>query len=190
MPQQERAQDQLAQRELLGHDHPHLLNPNPQYPSRGARHRTEVCPLAGEHADFSEELRLAVGGDHPLVWLAVVLGDPSLAGQHHDQVVCLIAVGKQHLPGGHLVLAAVPAQHLKLRCVQDRVAAGLHLLRSRCATAGRARRGSRSGRTARATCALLHRDRATPSTTLAAPILAVAYSEPLRKAPTSAANSA
>ena len=102
--------------------------------------------------------------DRPYVVMTVSPGWPrrstirDLTGQHHDQVIGHVPVGKQHVSRGHVVLAAVPAQHLKLRRVQDRAAPGRSLLRSSPAAPGReARRRSSSVSALRAACALPHR---------------------------------
>jgi hypothetical protein len=164
VPEQERPQDQLAEAGLLRHDHPHLLHRNAQHPPGRGRHRAQVRPLAGEQADLAQELRPAMSRDNRLARLAAALDDPRLTGQHHDQVIGHVPVGEQHVSGGHVVLTAVPAQHLKLRHVQDRAAPGLSLLRSSLAAPGRgARRRSSSVRALKAACALPHRGPATSS---------------------------
>ena len=93
-----------------------------------ARHGTQVGPLAGEEPDLADELRRAVGRDDRLARLAVALEDPDLAGQHHDQVVGVVAVGEQHISGGYVLFTAVPAQHLKLGCGQVTPLAGPSVL--------------------------------------------------------------
>src|SRR5712691_6318472 len=137
MPEQERPQDQLAETGLLRHDHPHLLHRNAQHPPGRAGHRAQVSPLAGEQADLAQELRPAINRDNRLARLTAALDDPRLTGQYHDQVIRHVPFGEQHLSLGHVVLTAVPAQHIKLRHVQDRAAPRLSLLRSSPAAPGR-----------------------------------------------------
>ena len=165
MPQQERPQDQLAQAQLLRHQHPYLPGGNAQHPPGRARHRAQEYALAGEQADLAQELRRAIRGDNRLAWLAVPLDDPDPTCQHHDQVITHIPVGKQHIAGGNVVLTAIPAQHLKLGRVQDWAAPSLGLLRrTRAAPGGGARRRSRSVRALRAARTLPHRVPATSLT--------------------------
>ncbi len=164
MPQQECPQDQLAEAQLLRHEHPHLLDGNAQHAPGRARHRAQVRTLPGQQADFAEELRRAVRRDNRLAWLAVPLDDPDLTCQHHDQVISHVPVGKQHLASRNVMLAAVPAQHLKLRRVQDRATPGLGLLRrTPGAPGGGARRRSRSVMALRAARTLRHHVPATSS---------------------------
>lgn len=164
MPEQERPQDQLAEAQFLSHEHPHLPGGNAQHPPGRARHRAQVRALPGEQADFAKELRRAVRRDNRLAWLAAALDDPDLTCQQHDQVITHVPIGKQHVAGGNVMLAAVPAQHLKLRRVQDRTTPGLGLLhRTPAAPGGGARRGSRSVGALMAACTLPHRVPATSS---------------------------
>ena len=120
--------------------------------------------LPGQQADFAEKLRRAVRRDNRLARLAAALDDPDLTCQHHDQVITHVPIGKQHLAGGNVMLAAVPAQHLKLRRVQDRATPGLgRLRRTPGAPGGGARRRSRSVGAIRAARTLPHRVPATSS---------------------------
>src|SRR5690348_16409382 len=130
MPQQERPQDQLAQAQLLRHQHPYLPGGNAQHPPGRARHRAQEYVLAGEQADLAQELRRAIRRDNRLARLTVPFDDPDPTCQHRDQVITHIPVGKQHIAGGNVVLTAIPAQYLKLRRVQDRAAPSLGLLRA------------------------------------------------------------
>ncbi len=50
-----------------------------------------------------------IGPQPGFAWLAAVLDDARLTGQHHDQVIGHVPVGEQYVPGGHVGLAAVPA---------------------------------------------------------------------------------
>jgi hypothetical protein len=146
VPQQERPQDQLVQAQLLRHRHPYLPGGNAQHPPGRARHRAQENALAGEQADLAQELRRAIRGDNRLARLAVPLNDPDPTCQHHDQVITHIPAGKQHIADGNVVLTAIPAQHLKLRRVQDRAAPSLGLLRrTRAAPGGGALRGRFAG---------------------------------------------
>jgi hypothetical protein len=114
-------------------------------------------PLPGEEANLAKELRPAVRRDDRLAGLAAALDDLGFTGQEHDQVIGHVTVSEQHIPGGYVVLAPVPAQHLKLRRVQDRAAPCLTLLRGSAAAPGsRARRRSSSVSALRPACPLLH----------------------------------
>jgi hypothetical protein len=123
VPEQERAQDQVTEAGLVGHDGAQLRDGNRQDAPSRSGHRRQVGALPGEHADLAQELRPAVPGDERRSGLAVPLDDLGGAVQHHDQVIGLVPVGEQHLAGGHVTLSAVPAQNLKLGRVQDRGAA-------------------------------------------------------------------
>ena len=129
MPEQERAHDQLAEPELLRHDHPYLSRGYAQHsPGRG-RHRAEIDPLASEQSELTQELAGAVRRDDRLPRLADALDNLHLAVKDHNQVVGLVAVGKQHITGGDVVLAAVPAEDVELRRIQDRPTTSLGRLR-------------------------------------------------------------
>jgi hypothetical protein len=164
VPQQERPQDQLAQAQLLRHQHPYLPDGNPQHPPGRAGHRAQEYALPGQQADLAQELRRAVRGDDRFPRLAAQFDDPDPASQHHNQVITHIPVGEQHIADGNVMLTAIPAQHLKLRRVQDRAASSLGLLRrTRAAHGGGARRRSGSARAFRAARTLPHRVPATSS---------------------------
>jgi hypothetical protein len=117
--EQESPQEKVAQAGLLGHDPAQLLDRYGQHPARSGGHGAQERPLPGENADLTEELRGTVAGDDSSLRTAVSLDDVGRAGEQHDQVVVLVAVGEQHLTGRHGALAAVPAQHRKLIRIQD-----------------------------------------------------------------------
>jgi hypothetical protein len=119
VPEQEGAQDQVAEAGFAGHDDTQLRHGNRQDPPGRGGHRGQVGTLPGEHADLAQELRPAVPGDERGAGPAIPLDDLGGAVQHHDQVIGLVPVGEQHLASGHVALGAVPAQHLKLIGVQD-----------------------------------------------------------------------
>jgi len=120
VPEQEGAQDQVAEAGFVGHDHAQLRDGHRQDPAGRGSHRRQVGTLPGQHADLAQELRPAVPGDDRGAGPAVPLDDLGGAVQHDDQVVRLVPVGEQHLAGGHVTLRAVPAQHLQLGGVQLR----------------------------------------------------------------------
>jgi hypothetical protein len=120
VPEQEGAQDQVAEAGFVGHDAAQPRGGNRQDPPGRGGHRGQVGTLPGEHADLAEELGPAVAGDERGAGTAMVLDDLGGAVQHHDQVIGLVPVSKQHLTRGHVALGAVPAQHLELPGVQGR----------------------------------------------------------------------
>jgi hypothetical protein len=117
MPEQEGAQDQVAEAGLMGHDGAYLRDGNCQHPPGRCRHRSQVNALPGEHADFAQELCPSVTRDERRTGLAVVLDDLGGPVEHHDQVVGLVPVGEQHVASRHVALGTVPAQHIKLGLV-------------------------------------------------------------------------
>jgi hypothetical protein len=78
VPEQERAQHQVAEARLMGHDGAHLRNRNRQDPPGSSGHRSQVDALPGEHADLTRELEPAVTGDERRAGLAVALDDSAV----------------------------------------------------------------------------------------------------------------
>jgi hypothetical protein len=120
VPEQEGAQDQVAEAGFVGHDGTEPRDGDRQDPTSRGGYRGQVGTLPGEHADLAQELRPAVPGDARGTGSAVPLDDFGGAVQHRDQVIGLVPVGEQHLASSHVALGAVPAQHLKLVSVQSR----------------------------------------------------------------------
>jgi hypothetical protein len=94
VPEQEGAQDQVAEAGFVGHDDAQLRDGNGQDPPGRCGHRGQVGALPGEHADLAEELGPAVCGDVRGAGPTVSLDDLGGAVQHHDQVIGLVPVGE------------------------------------------------------------------------------------------------
>ena len=120
MPKQERAQEQLAERRLLGHDRPRLGRRDAKHPPGSARDRCEKGSLTGQEADLAQKSAWPIGGDEGLSRLAGVRHDLDLALEHDDEVVCLVTLGKQDVPRRGRLLTPVRAQHSKLCSVEHR----------------------------------------------------------------------
>ena len=120
MTEQEGPQDEVAQVWLLRHDPAQLRDRNCEYPPCGGGDGAQEGALPGEHADLAEKFRRTIAGDDTCPGLAVTLDDVGRAREQDDQVVGLVAVSEQHIPGSHVAFAAVPAQYSKLSRIQDR----------------------------------------------------------------------
>src|SRR5258708_29812950 len=120
MPDEERAQDQLAQLELLVHDRVHLLHGDPQDPAGCADDRSQVGALAGEQTDLAHKFPRPVGHDHEFVWLSIVLNDPGLAFEQDDEVIRLIAVAEDHVADRDALFRPLATKALELRPAQPR----------------------------------------------------------------------
>lgn len=120
MAEEKSPQDQLAQVELLGHDDTKLVRAHPQDATRGGDDSAQIDALSGEETELPEELRRTVTGQDRLDRPATVLDDLGLTLQKDDQVVGLIALGKQDDPGVDIGLAPVPPEHGNLGRVRDR----------------------------------------------------------------------
>ena len=80
--------------------------------------RKARCPVSMPISPRNSERTIA--GDDTRPGMAVTLDDVGRAREQDDQVVGLVAVSEQHIPGGHIAFAAVPAQYSKLGRIQDR----------------------------------------------------------------------
>jgi hypothetical protein len=120
VPEQQSAQQQVAQRGLVRHDPAQLRHRNSEHATRRGGNRAQESALPGEDADLAEELGRAVAGDDARPGVAMILDDVGCPGQQHDQVVVLVAVGEEQVAGPHVALGAVTAQHSKLSRVQHR----------------------------------------------------------------------
>jgi hypothetical protein len=100
---------------------------HPQDPTgRGGQCR-QVDALTGEKADLAQELAGAVGGEDGLVGTAVVVDDLGLAVEEDDEVVGVVTLGEEDLPGGDVGLAAVAPQHVDLGRIEERRPPGLEV---------------------------------------------------------------
>ena len=104
----------------MRHDHLHLSCRHTEHPPCRGRHRAQIGPLSGEQPEFSQELAGTIRRDDGLPWFAAMLDNVHLAVKDHDQVIGLVTVGKQHIPDDDIMLAAISAQDVELRRIQDR----------------------------------------------------------------------